>query len=163
MKADATTRAFLVRTNLFTAFGYYTFFEKYHAQDFAPQLNIQDTQHLLTLSLLSATISLTFYFKSKKIIFISQIIFCIILIYTNLFNNNIRTSIPQILNFPWLFSHVVIIILAYGLFTLCALISMVTFVVTDTSAHLCLTELSRHLLISAVLLLCIGIMIGAIL
>ena len=162
MKTDATTRAFLVGTTLFAGWGYYIFFEKYLLQGFAPLLNIQDTLHLLTLVLLTITIPLSFYFKREIIIFISQIILSIILIYTILFNNNIHTDIPQILNSPWLFSHVVIIILAYSLFTLCALFSATALVVKDFALHLRLTTLSRHLLIPAVILLTIGIMIGAI-
>ena len=162
VKTTPTTRTILVISSLVAAFGYYAFFKKYLTQGFAPLISIQDTIHVLTLLLLTATIPLTPYFKSKKIIYISQIILCASLSYTILFNNNIQTSIPQILNSPWLFSHVVLIIIAYSLFTLCALIALATFVVKNVPAYQRLTTLSRNLLAPAVVLLCMGIIIGAI-
>ena len=131
VKTTPTTRTILVISSLVAAFGYYAFFKKYLTQGFAPLISIQDTIHVLTLLLLTATIPLTPYFKSKKIIYISQITLCTSFSYTILFNNNIQTSIPQILNSPWLFSHVVLIIIAYSLFTLCALIALATFVVKN--------------------------------
>lgn len=146
VKTTPTTRTILVISSLVAAFGYYAFFKKYLTQGFAPLISIQDTIHVLTLLLLTATIPLTPYFKSKKIIYISQITLCTSFSYTILFNNNIQTSIPQILNSPWLFSHVVLIIIAYSLFTLCALIALATFVVKNVllpAPHDAITQPSR--------------------
>lgn len=156
------SRLLLILNLHVVGFALYDFIGHWARQGFIPFITLTDTFLLLSLLLALLGLWLLRVYRHFLTLMSLALLGLGVFLAAHFSRGEASMSMPQILNSSWLALHLIPLLVAYSLLTLCALLAVVSLYATDEARSQRLTHVSRMMLTPAVTLLTLGVIIGAI-